>query len=330
MADKKYQIFISSTYQDLIEERNEVSKAVLDLGHIPAGMELFPAADVEQLDYIKQVIDECDYYVLILGGRYGSEDADGVSYTEREYEYALATGKTVLAFVHENPDTVEVGKTDKDPEKERKLAAFRGRVMDGRLIKTWKNASDLKAEAVTTLSRAFRQSPQVGWVRGDTVPDNATISDLLTARAEIEKLRKELEKEKELNEPLFEDAASLETQFTQNYRYSDGYGFLDGSVTMSFADWFALAAPALMHGGSVETVIGAIKTGLKDRYDVPRASLSVNQSDVQQALLHLVATGHVRLMSSTAKPYNLSERGTQFWLQNSYVKDGNAKSEGNE
>jgi hypothetical protein len=34
-------------------------------------MELFPAADEDQWSLIIGVIDECDYYLLILGGRYG-------------------------------------------------------------------------------------------------------------------------------------------------------------------------------------------------------------------------------------------------------------------
>jgi len=34
----KIQVFISSTYTDLIEERQAVVQAVLQAGHIPAGM----------------------------------------------------------------------------------------------------------------------------------------------------------------------------------------------------------------------------------------------------------------------------------------------------
>ncbi|MGO7550591.1 DUF4062 domain-containing protein, partial [Rhizobium leguminosarum] len=71
-------MFVSSTFRDLFDERQDTIRNILDLNHIPAGMELFPAADVEQLDYIKKVIDDCDYYLLIVGGRYGSLDADGV------------------------------------------------------------------------------------------------------------------------------------------------------------------------------------------------------------------------------------------------------------
>jgi Domain of unknown function (DUF4062) len=124
---KKYQVFISSTFTDLVQERQTAIRAVLDLGHIPSGMEIFPAADVEQLEYIKKVIDECDYYVLIIGARYGSMDAAGVSFTEKEYDYAVEHKKTVLAFIHGDPGSIAVNKADTDPALAAKLSAFRQR-----------------------------------------------------------------------------------------------------------------------------------------------------------------------------------------------------------
>jgi hypothetical protein len=39
-----------------VEERQDTLKSVLDMGHIPSGMEIFPAADVEQFEYIKKII----------------------------------------------------------------------------------------------------------------------------------------------------------------------------------------------------------------------------------------------------------------------------------
>ena len=87
--DKKYQIFVSSTFVDLKEERQAVLSAVQVVGDIPSGMELFPATDEEQFNFIKRIIDNSDYYVLIVAGRYGSVASDGVSYTEKEYDYAV-------------------------------------------------------------------------------------------------------------------------------------------------------------------------------------------------------------------------------------------------
>jgi hypothetical protein len=45
---KKYQVFISSTFRDLADERQDAMRAVLDLGDIPSGMEYFPPLAVRQ------------------------------------------------------------------------------------------------------------------------------------------------------------------------------------------------------------------------------------------------------------------------------------------
>jgi hypothetical protein len=51
--EKRYQVFISSTFQDLQEERKEVMQALLELDCMPAGMELFPAANEDQWSLIR-------------------------------------------------------------------------------------------------------------------------------------------------------------------------------------------------------------------------------------------------------------------------------------
>src|SRR5271170_2865284 len=94
----KYQIFVSSTYNDLKEERDIVNKSILEMGNIPVGMEMFSAGDEQQWEIIKRAIDDCDYYVLILAHRYGST-VSGISYTEKEYDYAVSQKIPVLAFI---------------------------------------------------------------------------------------------------------------------------------------------------------------------------------------------------------------------------------------
>jgi hypothetical protein len=75
-VDNRYQTFVSSTFLDLQEERTEVMQALLLLDAIPAGMELFPAANEDQWTLIKKVIiDDCDYDIVIVAGRYGSESS---------------------------------------------------------------------------------------------------------------------------------------------------------------------------------------------------------------------------------------------------------------
>ena len=94
----KYQIFVSSTYEDLRKERDQVVKAILEMGHIPVGMEMFSAAGEEQWKIIARQIEECDYYVVIIAHRYGSLD-DAISFTEKEYDYAVRLKVPVFGFI---------------------------------------------------------------------------------------------------------------------------------------------------------------------------------------------------------------------------------------
>ena len=123
--EKRYQVFVSSTYEDLKEERQEVIHALLELECIPSGMELFPATNEDQWSLIKKVIDECDYYLLIYGGRYGSIGPNGYSYTEMEYRYALEIEKPIIAFIHRNPELLPSGRCEPTDDGKRKLADFR-------------------------------------------------------------------------------------------------------------------------------------------------------------------------------------------------------------
>lgn len=100
MSNKKYQVFISSTYTDLRDERQAAVEAILKSGHIPAGMELFSAGDESQLETIKRWIDASDIYLLILGTRYGSlEPKSGLAYIECEYDYAISNQKPFFSIV---------------------------------------------------------------------------------------------------------------------------------------------------------------------------------------------------------------------------------------
>ena len=98
----KYQVFVSSTFEDLKEERRAVIESVLNMGHMPVGRELFQAANETQWNYIKKRIASVDYFFIIIAERYGSIDENGTSFTRREYEYAVECGIPVAAFLLAN------------------------------------------------------------------------------------------------------------------------------------------------------------------------------------------------------------------------------------
>lgn len=165
--EKRYQVFVSSTFKDLEEERNLLTQTLLRKGCFPAGMELFPAIDEEQFEYIKQVIDDTDYYVIVLGGIYGSLASDGISYTEKEYDYAVSKNKDVIALIQRNPIQRE------EDERQVKFTEFRRKVSNGRLVSFWNNTEELASIFSTSLEQAMKKHPAPGWIRC-----NSSICDL--------------------------------------------------------------------------------------------------------------------------------------------------------
>ena len=136
--DKRYQVFVSSTYEDLQKERQEMMHSLLELDCIPSGMELFPAANEDQWTVIKQVIDDCDYYLVIVAARYGSLGPEGDSYTEMEYRYTQQIGKPCMAFLHLDPGKLAANRTESTDKGKKKLAEFRA-LLQTKLCKSWSN-----------------------------------------------------------------------------------------------------------------------------------------------------------------------------------------------
>lgn len=166
MAKKKYQVFVSSTYTDLKNERMAVMQCLLDNDCIPVGMEQFAASNMSQMEYIKRMLDDCDYYILILAGRYGSLDRDGIGFTEKEYDYALSKKIPIMSFLHDNIENLPVAAFERDEEGKKRLLAFRDKVSREKMVKFYANIGDLKAAVVTSINKCKQDYPAVGWVRG--------------------------------------------------------------------------------------------------------------------------------------------------------------------
>ena len=190
--EKRFQVFVSSTYTDLINERNEVMQALLELECMPAGMELFPASNETQWSWIKKVIDESDYYIVIIAGRYGTiHPTMDISYTEMEYRYALEINKPIIGFLHENPMGLPKNLTESLIESEEKLSAFRN-LVQSKLCKFYSSPADLGAKVSRSITQLKKQYPAIGWIRADKVATNFTDEDYFNLLKENTELKKEI------------------------------------------------------------------------------------------------------------------------------------------
>jgi Domain of unknown function (DUF4062) len=192
--DKRYQVFVSSTYTDLVSERQAVIGALMQLDAIPSGMELFPAANDDAWTLIKKVIDDCDYYLLMIGGRYGSFDSEGIGFTEKEYDYAVSMGKPVMAFLHGQPDDIPSGKSEKTEAAQGKLKLFREKVQGSKHCKYWTTADELAGQVALSFAYFTKTYPAIGWVRADQQDSPETLKELNMLRKRTFELEDELQK----------------------------------------------------------------------------------------------------------------------------------------
>lgn len=188
---KKYQIFISSTFTDLKEERQGVQDVVLKMNHFPVGMELFSAANEDQWSMIEKIICNTDYYVLIIGYRYGSETEEGISYTQKEYTYAKEHSIPILAFIKKEGIPSTPDEREDSRAKQKKLRSFTEEVKNGRTVEWWSSKDELEKQVMNALYKEFDMHPRPGWIRADHGNTEEVQSELIEQNKRIRALEEE-------------------------------------------------------------------------------------------------------------------------------------------
>ena len=324
--DKRYQIFISSTYSDLQEERGKVMQTIMSLDCIPAGMELFPANDVGQFEFIKRIIDDCDYYILIVGGRYGSLSDDGISYTEKEFDYAIEKKIPVLAFLHENINNIPIGKSEMDAEKRGKLIAFRDKASSRRLVNFWSNPDDLNGKVAVSLTTTIKTHPAIGWVRANLQTNAESLQEMNILRKELAELkeykaRSEQEKEKEKLLTI-QSIAGIDEKYT--IKGEDSYGgYIDPwKQEITWKELFAKISPFFLKPQNDGLVANIILNAL----GYSEHSSSLDLQDFLTIKIQFTVIGLFKIKNAgttnggNALFWFLTEKGNQLMIETRTIK----------
>ncbi len=103
----KPRVFVSSTFYDLRQVREDIERLIRELGYepvlnergsIPYGKDEHPEA------YAYREVDLCDILVSIIGGRFGTESHQhpGYSISQNELRSALTRGVQVFVFIEKS------------------------------------------------------------------------------------------------------------------------------------------------------------------------------------------------------------------------------------
>lgn len=323
--DRRYQVFISSTFTDLKEERRETMMALLESDAIPAGMELFQASNDDQWSYIKQVIDQCDYYLLIVGGRYGSVSPSGLSYTEMEYDYAVTKKKPVITFVKDGIEDLPAKHVEDSPEGRLKLTSFREKVMKSRMCRKFSTAQELGGLVGRSYLHAKKNSPAEGWVPGRYALTPELQSEIAELRGTVLSLRAELQGAltappagaEELSQG--DDLYMVHMKWLHGQPYSSSAKERNYEQELSWDQIFGSAGPLLME----ECEDGALQRGLafalfpffsesiRNEMDPFRRNLTILTDDYQNIKVQLMALG---LIGTSEKRRGVNDKGTYWTL----------------
>jgi hypothetical protein len=322
--DRRYQVFVSSTYEDLHEERREVMQALLNLDCIPTGMELFPAADDDSWTHIQRFIAGCDYYVVIVGGRYGSTGPAGKSYTEMEYDFAVEAGLPSLAFLHKDPGTIPASKTEPTDEGKAALTAFRKKIESARHAKYWTAPGELAGTVTLGMASIMKIKPRVGWVRADLLAAGEDMRDeLLRLRREIDSLNGELivAKNRAAPEGVEDLAQGAETtNITIEFESPDVF-----SLDVRWDSLMRAVLPQTFGGGAPPEAIGSAVASLVQREaaETRRSEAEflswhrsiVSRSDYGKVLNQMVALGLVEGRVDPTNPLATRWFATPYGIQ---------------
>lgn len=240
---RRYQVFVSSTYEDLKDERQHVIQALLETKCIPLGMELFPAASIGQWKLIQRIIDECDYYIVIIAGRYGSLSEAQIGYTEMEFDYAVSTGKPVIGFYHNNLETLPLAKSEKTEAGRERLKRFAEKVKK-RVCRPWTSAAELGSAVKSAILNELEFNPKPGWVRADAMIPSEHTEKLKQRIADLE----EKLKKKQLPKVAEAKEEGIKIYFEVVFKNNQEEGVLDVSVKFGWDELFIVCSDLFKNG----------------------------------------------------------------------------------
>lgn len=153
-------IYISSTYQDLVEHRAAVDRTLRRMGHDVIGMEQYVAEGSKPVERCREDVRKADLYVIIVAWRYGYVPQSEVppirrSITEIEHDEAVAAGKTVLAFLLDPETPWPLNWVDgiaSTPEAGADISRFRTRLGSTYLAGIFRTPDDLASQVAAAVA----------------------------------------------------------------------------------------------------------------------------------------------------------------------------------
>ena len=137
-------IYVSSTFSDLKEYREQVRTALRSMDHEDIAMEYYSATDERPIDKCLSDVESCELYIGVFAWRYGFiPPGSELSITELEYRKAVECGKECLIFLLSEDASWPRSKMDRASDR---IDALRKELSNGYIAGIFTNPDDLRAK----------------------------------------------------------------------------------------------------------------------------------------------------------------------------------------
>ncbi|MDR0315418.1 MAG: DUF4062 domain-containing protein [Treponema sp.] len=189
----KYHIFIGSTLDDLKNERKELPRIIMELGHIPVMADFLDHSAAGTAPLVQKNIEDCDYFVALVAYKYSASDGT-VSPLIAEYSAAVKKGIPVISLIIDEKARWKATKKEKDEALIRKLDDLKVRLRKGS-YNTWSNTTDLCQKAQTLLIQEMNLNPRSGWVSAEQAVKPLVANEFARLSYENDTLRQQIKME---------------------------------------------------------------------------------------------------------------------------------------
>ncbi len=312
-----------------------MAEAIQSKGWFSAGMELFPATDKGAWHVIERSLQECDFYLLISGGRYGSlKNGTEKSYTELEYELArdlAASGSLEIAVLIWSRDDGDDYLENIDAEgscDSKRQSDFHRRLMvdmEG-TVGYFHNDASLISKTHAALDE-FSRKGGPGWVKAGTQPGH---QEVVALREQVNELNRQLDEAQRRINGLKKVAALpaelVDVECIAEYRRPGLRPHMATEIrSLLWSDLFSTIGRVLDDALPKSNTVLNNEISKEARKHFKKTSnhwvlhnVSVIEDDCKRILNHLVANKWVRPIErkKTGRHYEMTKLGKEVFLEN--------------
>jgi len=318
----KYHIFIGSTLDDLKNERKELPRIVMELGHVPVMADFLDGEARNAQKLLQKTIEECDYFIALVAHKY-SDAGGAVSPLIDEWKIAVKKGIPVLALVIDDKARWKPAKMEKDEAHVGKLNDFKAKLRGG-ACETWINTPDLCHKAQTILALELSLGARPGWVRADRIIEPAVANEISRLSAENDDLRRQVLRDDSATFAKLKDEQDRAlsvlalNKVTLSFYYAHGDNW-ENTRQLRYIRIFKILVPELVLGKTTSEISRFLGTVLNPdlektvRKDYPTPSNSIKKIMTDFSVLKLVKCTHGEERHADNEVWDITEFGRELY-----------------